>query len=97
MVFPYINMNQQWVHMCPPILNALPPYSPLYSSGLSKSAVLLHASNFHWSPILYMVISISMLFSQIIPLSPSPRVQNSVLYVFVSFAAMHIKSSLPSF
>ena len=39
----------------------------------------------------------SMLFSQIIPPSPSPRVQKSVLYICVSFAVLHIGSSLPSF
>ena len=31
-----------------------------------------------------------MLFSQVIPLLPSPRVQKSVLYIYVSFAVLHI-------
>ena len=35
-------------------------------------------------------IHVSMLFSQIIPPSPSPRVQKSVLYICVSFAVSHI-------
>ena len=39
----------------------------------------------------------SMLFSQIIPPSLSPRVQKSVLYICVSFAVLHIGSLLPSF
>ena len=45
----------------------------------------------------YADIHVSMLFSQIIPPSPSPRVQKSVLYICVSFAVSHIGSSLPSF
>ena len=35
-----------------------------------------------------------MLFSQIIPPSPSPRVQKSILYICVSFAVSYIGSSL---
>ena len=39
-----------------------------------------------------------MLFSQIIPPSPSPtESKNSVLYIHVSFAVLYIGSSLPSF
>ena len=41
-------------------------------------------------------IHVSMLFSQIIPLSPSPTESNS-LSIFISFAILHIGSSLPSF
>ena len=32
-----------------------------------------------------------MQFSQIIPPSPSPRVQKSVLYICVTFAALHVE------
>ena len=42
-------------------------------------------------------IHVSMLFSQIISPLPSPRVQKTVLYICVSFAVLHIGSSLPSF
>ena len=33
-------MNQPWVHMCPTILNVLPPPSPPHPSGLSPSTSL---------------------------------------------------------
>ena len=36
-------------------------------------------------------------FSQIIPLSPSPRVQKTVPYICVSFAVSHTGLSLPDF
>ena len=42
-------------------------------------------------------ILVSMLFSQNIPPSPSPRVPKSVLYICVSFSVLHIGLSLPSF
>ena len=74
---PYIDMNHPWVHMCLPILNPLPPLSPPHPSGLSKSTALLHALNLPWSSTLHTVIYVSMLFSQIIPPSPSPRIQKS--------------------
>ena len=42
-------------------------------------------------------IHVSMLFSQIIPPLPSPKESKSLLYICVSFAVLHIGSSLPSF
>ena len=42
-------------------------------------------------------ILVSMLFSQNLPPSPSPRVQKSVLYMCVSFSVLHIGLSLPPF
>ena len=61
-------------------------------------STLSHASNLDWQSVSHMIIHDSVLFSQIIPPSPSPhRVQKTVLYVCVSFAISHIGSSLPSF
>ena len=57
---PYIDMNQPWVHMCPPILNPsshLPPHT--ISQGCPRAlalSALLHALNLHWSFILHMAI-----------------------------------------
>ena len=88
------------VHMSP-CWNPLQPPSPSHPSGLSrctgherpvsgiKSGLAIYFT--------YGNIHVSMLFSQIIPPSPSPRVQKSVLYLCVSFAVSHIGSSLPSF
>ena len=40
---------------------------------------------------------VSMLLSQFVPPSPSPMCPESVLYVCVSVAALHVGSSIPSF
>ena len=45
----------------------------------------------------YSNIHVSMLFSHIVPPSPSPTVQKSVLCICVFFAVLNIGSSLPSF
>ena len=101
LVLPYLDMNPPQVYMCSPSGTPLPPHTPTHPSGLSQF------TGFEFSvPCIkpglvicftYGNIHVSMLLSQIIPPLPSPRVQKSVLYIFVSFAVSHIGSSLPSF
>ena len=101
LLLPYINMNPPWVYMSSPSWTPLPPPSPSHSSGSSQCTgpehrVLCIKSGL----VIYFIfgnINVSMLFSQIITPSPSPRVQKSILYVCVSFAVSHVVSSLPSF
>ena len=98
-----------WIsHGCtcvPPSWNPFPPPSPPYPSGLSQSnsfgcpasAALRHALNLHWPSILYMVICMfQCYFSSHPTLAFSHTVRKSV-YICVSFAALHIMSSLLSF
>ena len=84
-----------------PILNPLPPPSPYHPSRSSQCTSPKHpvpciepglAIRF-----IYDIIHVSMPFSQIIPPSPSPRVQKSVLYICVSFAISHTGLLLSSF
>ena len=58
---------------------------------------LLHVSNLHWSSILHMVIHMFQCCSHHPTHAFSHIVQKSVLYICVSFAALHIGSLLLSF
>ena len=99
-LLPYIDMNQPWIYMCSPSeapstslpipsLWAFPVHQPqaLISCIQPGLVICFILDNIH----------VSMLFSQIIPPSPSPRVQKSVLYICVSFSVLHIGLLLPSF
>ena len=88
-------------YTCVLLLKLLPSSLPLYLSWLSQSTglgTLLHALNLHWSSVLNMVMYMLQCYSlksshpRILPLSPK-----SVLYVCVSFAALHVGSLVPSF
>ena len=69
-------MNLPHVYMCLPILNTLPPPSPLFPPGLSQSTAFGYlASCIKLALVIYFTygnVHDSILFSQIIPPSPSP-------------------------
>ena len=75
------------VHMFP-ILNPLPPPSPYHPSGSSQCTSPEHpASCIESGPVTrstYDIIHVSVLFSQIIPPSPSPTESKSLFYTSVS-------------
>ena len=87
-VLPYIDMNQPWVYMCPPSWTPLPPPFPSYPSGSSQCTgperpvsciepglgICFTYDNVH----------VSILFSQIIPPSPSPIKSKRLLFTSVS-------------
>ena len=81
------------VHVVP-ILNP-PPTSllPSHPSGSSQCTSPEHPVSCIKPGLVirftYDNIHVSMLFSQIIPPSPSPRVQNTALYICVSFAVLY--------
>ena len=88
------------VHMFP-ILNPPPTSLPIPSLWSSQ-----HTSPEHPVSCIelgleirftYDTIHLSLPFSQIIPSSPSPRVQKTVLHICVSFAVSHTGLLLPSF
>ena len=82
-----------------PILSPLPPLSPSHPSGSSQCTSPEHpVSCIKPGLAIYFTYDnthVPMLFSQIIPSSPSPT--ESILYICVSFAVLHIGSSLPPF
>ena len=86
------------VHVSP-ILNPTPTSLP--PSGLSQcTSFECPVSYIELGLVIYFTygnIHVSMLFSQIIPLSPSTTESKSVLYICVSFAVSHIGSLLTSF
>ena len=53
-------------------------------------STLSHASNLDWRSVSHMVIYISMLFSQIIPASPSPTESKRLFYTSVSLLLSRI-------
>ena len=91
-----------WVshrHACvPSILN--PPLTSLPTPFLQVVTenwlwVLSHTSNSHWLSILHTVMYMFQCYS--LTLFFSHWVQKSVLYISVSFAALHVGLSIPSF
>ena len=85
----------------PPIQNIpqLHPYTILLGCPRAPAlSALLHASNLHWSSILHMVIyNFNAILSNRHTLTFPHRVQKFIIYICVSFAVLHIYSSLSSF
>ena len=80
-------------------LSHLPPHPiPQGCASAPDLSALFHASNLDWSSISHMVMYMFQCYSLIYPtLAFSLRVQKSVLYICVSFAVLHMGSSLQSF
>ena len=92
---PYIDMNQPRVYVFP-ILNPLETPSPFHSSGSSQCTSPEHPVSSCTELGLaicftYGNIHISMLFSQIIPPSPSPTEFNRLFYTSVSLLLSRIQ------
>ena len=94
---PYIDMNQPWVHMCSPSWIPLPLPFPSHPSGSSQCTSPEHPDSCIEPGLAiyftYDNIHVSMLFSQIIPPSPSPTESKSLFFTSVFFAVSHIGSS----
>ena len=90
-VLPYIDMNPPWVYTCSPSWTPLPPPSPSHPSGSSQCTSPEHPVSCIEPGLAicftYDNIHVSMLFSQIIPLSPSPTESKSLFFISVSFFA----------
>ena len=95
MVLPYIHMNQPWVYMCSPSWTPLPPPSPSHLSGSSQCTSPEHPVSCIEPGLAicftYDNIHVSMLFSQIIPLLPSPTESNSLFFTSVSLLLSRIQ------
>ena len=95
MVLPYINMNPPWVYTCSQSWTPLPPPFPYHLSGSSQCTSPKHPVSCIEPGLvirfLYDIIHVSMLFSQIIPPSPSPTESKRLFYASVSLLLSHIQ------
>ena len=93
-VLPYIHTNQPWVYLCSPSWSPLPSPSPSHPSGSSQCTSPKHpVSCIEPGLAVYFTcdnIHVSMLFSQIIPPSPSPTESKSLFFTSVSLLLSRI-------
>ena len=94
-VLPYINMNPPWVYTCSPSWTSLPPPSPYHPSGSCQCTSPKHPVSYIEPGLvicfIYDIIHVSMSFSQIIPLSPSPSESKRLFYTSVSLLLSRIQ------
>ena len=87
MVLPYINMNPPQIYIVPhpEPSSLLPPHTiPLGCPSAPVPSIQYHASNLDWRFVSYMILHVSMPFSQIIPPLPSPTESKRLFYTSVS-------------
>ena len=91
---PYICMNQPWVYMCSP--SRIPLQPPSHLSGSSQCTSPEHPVSCIEPGLetyfTYGNIHVSMLFSQIIPPSPSLTESKSLFFISVSLFLSHMQS-----
>ena len=92
---PYIDMNQPWVYMCSPSWAPLPPPSPSRPYGSSQCTSPEHPVSCIKPGLVICFtyndnIHVSVLFSQLIPPSPSPTESKRLFYSSVSLLLSHI-------
>ena len=103
-LFPYINMNQSQVYMCPPILKPPPTFFPI----LSLWVVPMHrlcvpcfiyqpCTGHHCHHYMWWYTCFNVILSNHPTLTFFLWVQKPVLYICVSFATLHVGSSELSF
>ena len=91
---PYIDMNLPWVNICSPSQTPLLPPSLSHPSWSSQCTSPKHpVSCIEPGLAIYFTydnLDVSMLFSQIIPPSPSPTESKSLFFTSVSLLLSHI-------
>ena len=96
MVFAIHDMNHPWVYMCSLSWTPLQPPSPSHPSGSSQCTSPEHPVSYIEPGLAicfkYDNIHVSILFSQIIPPSPSPTESKSLFYTSVSLLLSLIQS-----
>ena len=94
-------MNQPWVYMCSPLWTPLPFPSPSHLSGSSQCTSPEHpVSCIKPGQVIYFTydnIHVSMLFSQIIPPSPSPTESKRLFFTSVSLLCLAYKVIITTF